>query len=67
MVAKVKKDARKGFREGRAEALNSIETFLDSKGIKHERVMEFVCFTYKGTEHRARQVLEAQSLMGYFN
>lgn len=58
------KVSKNNHRAGHIEAIKSVESFLKEKGIPSERVLDYVCFDYKGSSFRVREVLEAKIKMG---
>lgn len=50
---------------GREEAFKSIESYLTERGIKSERVLSYVCYTYKGKDYRAQTVYDVKKVMGH--
>lgn len=48
----------------RADNLENVKEFLATKNIVGEKVLDYICFTYKGNDYRVRTVTDAKVAFG---
>lgn len=50
-------------RKQRSNNLEEIQKYLQTKNIKSEKVLDFICFDYKNKAHRVRYITDAKIII----